>query len=189
MSRIASAACLALACLSSRGTNAFAPPVHLATHFSSRHPISQSSTSLHALIPHDSAFDLTHHALNAASTFLSTIDSDIASIPDDQFRKVFAGGGLIMLGSVLSTVFVGFLIESNNSYADLVAESYAGQDLKGEESFLDSLKLTPEQKRETEEMIMAFREKKAKKAGTWTEEDEVQKQERVEEKDMFSDYD
>ena len=94
-----------------------------------------------------------------------------------------------MLGSVLSTVFVGFLIESNNSYADLVAESYAGQDLEGEESFLDSLKLTPEQKKETEEMIMAFREKKAKKAGTWTEEDETKKQQRMEEKDMFSDYD
>jgi len=45
-----------------------------------------------------------------------------------------------------------------------------------------------EQKGETEEMVRAFREKKAKKAGTWTEEDEGNKQQLAEEKDMFSDY-
>lgn len=103
-----------------------------------------------------------------------------------------------MLGSILSTVFVGFLIDSNNSYADLVAETYAGQDLEEQESFLDSLSF--EQRREAEDMVMDFREKKARKAGTWTEEDEAKKQERlkknkeedekrVEEVDMFSDYD
>lgn len=105
-----------------------------------------------------------------------------------------------MLGSVLSTIFVGFLIDSNNAYADLVAETYAGQDLEEEESFLDSLSF--DQRREAEEMVYDFREKKAKKAGTWTEEDERLKMERllekkkmgeesggVGEKDVFSDYD
>jgi len=103
-----------------------------------------------------------------------------------------------MLGSILSTVFVGFLIDSNNSYADLVAETYAGQDLEEQESFLDSLSF--EQRREAEDMVMDFREKKARKAGTWTEEDEAKKQERLKKKkeedekrvekvDMFSDYD
>ena len=105
-----------------------------------------------------------------------------------------------MLGSVLSTIFVGFLIDSNNSYADLVAETYAGQDRGEEESFLDSLSL--DQRREAEEMVREYRERKAKKAGTWTEEDERAKQERLKEekaeasvaggsgeKDMFSDYD
>lgn len=93
----------------------------------------RTATTLHAILPEH--LDLTHHALTSATTLLSTIDSDIASIPDDQFRKVFAGGGLIMFGSLLSTMFVGYLIESNNSYADLVAETYAGQDLDEQESF------------------------------------------------------
>lgn len=102
-----------------------------------------------------------------------------------------------MLGSVLSTIFVGFLIDSNNSYADLVAETYGGQE--EEESFLESLSF--EQRKEAEEMVREYREKKARKAGTWTEEDERLKQERLSEskveessvgageKDMFSDYD
>lgn len=38
-------------------------------------------------------------------------------------------------------------------------------------------------------MVRAFREKKMKKAGTWTEADEEKKQQMAEEKDMFSDYD
>ena len=103
-----------------------------------------------------------------------------------------------MLGSILSTVFVGYLIESNNSYADLVAETYTGQEK--EESFLDSLNF--EQRKEAEDMVYDFREKKAKRAGTWTEEDERLKIERLsrdnrvedsvievkKEKDAFSDY-
>ena len=131
------------------------------------------------------------HSLHHASTLISTIDSDIASIPDDEFRKVFAGGGLIMFGSVLSTIFVGFLVESGGGgYADLVAETYAEQDFdKDKESFMDSLGLTDDQKKETEEMVRAFREKKMKKAGTWTDEDEEKKQQLIAEKDMFSDYD
>ena len=142
--------------------------------------------------------------LSSASTYLSTIDSDIASIPDDEFRKVFAGGGLIMFGSILSVVFVGFLIESSGSYADLVAETYVDQNLDGkEETFLDSLGMSSEKRAETEEMIRAFREKKMRKAGTWTDEDEKKKQEIIlsressssssssgekEEADMFNDY-
>ena len=48
-----------------------------------------------------------------------------------------------MFGSILSTIFVGFLVESGDGgYADLVAESYAGQDLDdGKDSFLNSLGL------------------------------------------------
>jgi hypothetical protein len=189
MRRTASSACLAFTCLSSSQVNAFIP------HLTTSHP-SPTTTTLHAILPEH--LDLTHHALTSATTLLSTIDSDIASIPDDQFRKVFAGGGLIMFGSLLSTMFVGYLIESNNSYADLVAETYAGQDLDEQESFLDSLSF--EQRREAEDMVYDFREKKARKAGTWTEEDEAKKRERlarneeermkkVEEKDIFSDYD
>lgn len=145
--------------------------------------------------------------LSSASTYLSTIDGDIASIPDNEFRKVFAGGGLIMLGSILSVVFVGFLIDSSGSYADLVADTYVEQNLDGEEeTFLDSLGMSAEKRAETEEMIRAFREKKMRKAGTWTDEDEKKKQEillsrtssssppppsssgETEDADMFNDY-
>jgi hypothetical protein len=38
-------------------------------------------------------------------------------------------------------------------------------------------------------MVRSFREKKMKKAGTWTSADEEKKQQQVEEKKMFDDYD
>lgn len=139
-------------------------------------------TSLNLWLPDE-------HTLASASSFIATIDSDIASIPDDEFRKVFAGGGLIMFGSILSTIFVGFLIESGGGYADLVAETYAEQNMdEGKESYFSSLGLSDDEKRETEEMVRAFREKKLRKAGKWTEEDEENKQQLVKEKDMFDDY-
>ena len=165
-------------CLLHSVVNAFAPtpPQSMRQQF--------QSTALNLWVPDDTS--MLSHSLEHASTFISTIDSDIASIPDDEFRKVFAGGGLIMFGSVLSTIFVGFLVESGGGcYADLVAETYAEQDFDS----LDSMGLSAEQKKETEEMLRAFREKKMKKAGTWTAEDEEKKQQLIEEKDMFSDYD
>jgi hypothetical protein len=171
---------------------------HIVDAFSPAAPIQSQtvkqqykSTAMKMWLPDDSS--MLHHSLHHASTFISTIDSDIASIPDDEFRKVFAGGGFIMLGSILSTIFVGFLVESGGGgYADLVAETYAEQDFdedKDKESFMNGLGLTDDQKKETEEMVRKFREKKMKKAGTWTEKDEQQKQQLLEEKDMFSDYD
>lgn len=132
------------------------------------------------------------HVLSSASTFLSTIDSDIANIPDDEFGKVFAGGIFIIFGSILSTVFVGYLVESSNGYADLVAETYAERDMgdEGAESFLDSIGVKgSKEKEEAMEMVAAFRERKMRKAGTWTEEDEAKKVEEKEETEMFSDYD
>ena len=46
-----------------------------------------------------------------------------------------------------------------------------------------------DQKTETVEMVRTFREKKMRKAGTWTAADEDEKRQLAEEKDMFSDYD
>lgn len=175
-----SATTLALGCcLMHSVVNAFAPSRP------QRSAMQQSkSSALNMWVPDDAS--MLSHSLEHASTLVSTIDSDIASIPDDEFRKVFAGGGLIMFGSVLSTIFVGFLVESGGGgYADLVAETYAEQDFDS----LDSMGLSAEQKKETEEMLRSFREKKMRKAGTWTEEDEEKKQQLIEEKDMFSDYD
>ncbi len=175
-----SAATLALGyCLMHSVVNAFAPSAP------QRNVRQQSkSSALNMWVPDDAS--TLSHSLEHASTLISTIDSDIASIPDDEFRKVFAGGGLIMFGSVLSTIFVGFLVESGGGgYADLVAETYAEQDFDS----LDSMGMSAEQKKETEEMLRSFREKKMRKAGTWTAEDEEKKQQLIEEKDMFSDYD
>lgn len=175
-----SAATLALGyCLMHSVVNAFAPS---APQRSVRQQ--SKSSALNMWVPDD--VSMLSHSLEHASTLISTIDSDIASIPDDEFRKVFAGGGLIMFGSVLSTIFVGFLVESGGGgYADLVAETYAEQDFDS----LDSMGMSAEQKKETEEMLRSFREKKMRKAGTWTAEDEEKKQQLIEEKDMFSDYD
>ncbi|KAL3827407.1 hypothetical protein ACHAXA_003141 [Cyclostephanos tholiformis] len=98
-----------------------------------------------------------------------------------------------MFGSILSTMFVGYLIESNGGgYADLVAETYAERNMNDdgvEETFLNSLGLNAEQKSETVDMVRAYREKKMRKAGTWTASDEDEKRRSAEEKDMFSDYD
>ena len=177
-----SATILALGCcLLHSVVNAFAPSP---SQRSMMRQAQSKSTALNLWVPDDAS--MLSHSLEHASTLISTIDSDIASIPDDEFRKVFAGGGLIMFGSVLSTIFVGFLVESGGGgYADLVAETYAEQDFDS----LDSMGLSADQKKETEEMLRAFREKKMRKAGTWTAEDEEKKQQLIEEKDMFSDYD
>ena len=60
--------------------------------------------------------------LTSASTFLSTIDADIANISNDQFGLVFAGGITVMFGGIVSVLMVGFLLENSNSYASVVAD-------------------------------------------------------------------
>ena len=118
------------------------------------------TSSLHLYVPSlDDIHALTtatpSHAAAAAaaasSVLLSTIDSDIANIPENEFRTVFAGGIGIMFGSILSTIFVGYLIESGGGggkrgggYVDLVAETYVEQSSimgEKEETFLNSLGL------------------------------------------------
>ena len=61
----------------------------------------------------------------ANSLLIATIDSDIANIPDNEFALVFAGGIVVMFGGLLSALAVGWLIDSRNLYANIVAESYA----------------------------------------------------------------
>lgn len=198
-SEAAAATFVAFVCLSRSLVEGFLSTGPTQLQSSSRHlptviptdtlPAYPITTSLSSWLANDPTPGLSH-ALTHASTYLATIDSDIANIPDDEFGKVFAGGGAIIFGSILSTIFVGFMVEKGGGYADLVAETYADQDFGDDgESFLDSLKLSPDQKEETKEMVQAFREKKMKKAGTWTGEDEAKKQQQMEEKDMFSDYD
>jgi hypothetical protein len=99
-------------------------------------------------------------AINSASTFVSTISVDIDSIPRDDFATVFAGGITVMIGGVLSTVIVGFLLESGNSYASVVADSYAQG---GDEEFWESL--SPEDQVKTRELMEKLRQSKEGKKG------------------------
>lgn len=65
----------------------------------------------------------TLHAV-AQSLWIATIDSDIANIQLEEFRKVFAGGIAVMAGGLISTIGVGVILEKNDLYASLAAESY-----------------------------------------------------------------
>ena len=80
----------------------------------------------------DSIFTSSSTAAAAAPTFhqmnnflLATIDADIANISDNEFAPIFPGGIMVMFGGILSALIVGFILESNNSYANVIADSYA----------------------------------------------------------------
>ena len=65
----------------------------------------------------------THHAA-AQNLWIATIDSDIANIQLEEFRKVFAGGIAVMAGGLISTTMVGFILKKKDLYTSLAAESY-----------------------------------------------------------------
>jgi len=135
MKRSIATICTAAACLSRNSNNveALTTPSRIQSPANNR-----QTTKLNLHIPLDP------HTLHSTSNYISTISADIDNIPDDEFGKVFAGGGIVMLGSVISTMIVGALVESGEGgYADLVAETYAEQDLsdEGKETFLNSLGL------------------------------------------------
>ena len=136
-------------------------------------------------------------ALSSASTFLSTIDSDIANIPNDEFGKVFAGGIVVMFGGLFSALAVGAILDMGDNYGKVVADSYAQG---GDEEFWSSL--TPEQKEETERLLQKVKESKVGAADSGGSEDmatqsegealvalPVAEKKRSAETSMFSDYD
>ena len=134
MKRSIATICTAAACLSCSSNNAEAFTTTPSTIQQTPSRIQTTKLNLH--IPLET--------LHSTSNYISTISADIDNIPDDEFGKVFAGGGIVMLGSVISTMIVGALVESGEGgYADLVAETYAEQDLsdEGKETFLNSLGL------------------------------------------------
>lgn len=90
------------------------------------------------------------------SVIIATIDSDIAKIPENEFAPVFAGGIAVMFGGLLSALAVGFIIDSRNLYANIVADSYAqGGD---NEEFWKGL--SDEEKKKTQELLQRLRESK-----------------------------
>lgn len=92
------------------------------------------------------------------SLLIATIDSDIANIPDNEFSSVFAGGIVVMFGGLISALFVGWILDSRNLYANVVADSYAqGAD---DEEFWKGL--SEEEKIKTQELLKKL---KASKSG------------------------
>jgi len=68
------------------------------------------------------------------SSWIATIDSDIANIPDNEFAPVFMGGVAVMFGGLFSAFAVGTMIEKGDLYANVIAESY-GQGGENNEEF------------------------------------------------------
>jgi hypothetical protein len=86
---------------------------------------------------------------------LSTIDSDIAKLSDNEFAPVFLGGIAVMVGGLLSAVFVGLVVDKKDLYASLVADSYLQGSGEDDESFWKGL--SDEEKKKTQEMLEKVR--------------------------------
>lgn len=135
-------------------------------------------------------------SIMASNMWISTIDSDIANIPQNEFAPVFMGGIIVMFGGVISALIVGYILESKNLYANVVADSYAqGSD---DEEFWKGL--SDEEKKKTQALIDKLNAKKASENGVpvqieasavSTVDDsflESVQEKNVPELDMFSDY-
>uniref|UniRef100_A0A8J9RZR4 Uncharacterized protein n=1 Tax=Phaeodactylum tricornutum TaxID=2850 RepID=A0A8J9RZR4_PHATR len=90
----------------------------------------------------------------ASSALIATIDSDIASIPVNEFAPVFAGGMAVMFGGVLSAIITGAILEKRDLYATVVAASYA-QGGDGDEEFWKSL--SDEEKLKAKDMVQKLK--------------------------------
>ena len=131
---------------------------------------------------------------------ISTIDSDIANIPTNEFAPVFMGGMVVMFGGVLSALIVGFILENGNLYANVVADSYAQS--SQDEDFWKGL--SDEEKKKAQTVIDKLNAKKAQQEGSTVpqveasaevistrvvvEESTPDGEAAVQELDMFSDY-
>merc|ERR1711862_637836 len=138
----------------------------------------------------------TTSSILSTDKLIATIDSDIASISNDDFKTVFLGCVVVMFGGLLSTLVVGLILKTNNGYGRVIAESYPDEE-GAEEEFLRSL---PEAEREeAKALLQKLREEKEMKKGkkkkevvvatttSTTAQEESMKEKEVE-KDMFSDY-
>lgn len=87
---------------------------------------------------------------------VATIDADIANVSDNEFAPIFAGGIMVMFGGVASALIVGAILESSDSYANVIADSYAqgGED----EEFWKGL--SEEEKKKTQELLQKIKASK-----------------------------
>lgn len=110
-----------------------------------------------------SSYSTSTAALSQVNNFLvATIDADIANISDNEFAPIFAGGILVMFGGVLSALIVGGILESNNSYANVIADSYAQSE--DDEEFWKSL--SDEEATKTRELLAKLKESKEGKSSS-----------------------
>lgn len=113
------------------------------------------------------ATGLTEVLTASSNAFLvATVDQDIAKLSDNEFAPIFAGGILVMFGGIMSALIVGFILESNNSYANVIADSYAQSE--DDEEFWKGL--SDEEANKTRELLQKLRDsKEGKKSGSSAE--------------------
>jgi hypothetical protein len=87
---------------------------------------------------------------------IATIDSDIATIPENEFKPVFMGGVVVMFGGLISALIVGFIVDSRNLYANLVADSYAQASTDSDEEFWKGL--SEEEKNRAQALLKKVKE-------------------------------
>jgi len=97
----------------------------------------------------------------AQNIWIATIDSDIANIQLEEFRKVFAGGIAVMAGGLISTIAVGVILEKNDLYTSLAAESYLDM-AKDDPDFWKKMTegLSEEEKAKTAEIMQKIKQQK-----------------------------
>lgn len=104
----------------------------------------------------------------AHSMWLATIDSDIANIQLEEFRKVFAGGIAVMVGGLISTTLLGTIIEKKDLYANLAAESYI--DMADDPNFWKQMTegMDPEEQEKAKELMAKIKAQRAGETGEQT---------------------
>lgn len=95
---------------------------------------------------------------SSSSMWISTIDSDIANIPQNEFATIFTGGLVVMSGGLLSALIVGFILESRNLYASVVVDSYVDNDSLEDEEFWKSL--SEEEQKKTRQVLDKIKQQK-----------------------------
>ena len=88
------------------------------------------------------------------SLMVATIDADVANIPENEFRSVFMGGIVVMLGGLISSVLVGTIVNSRNLYANIVADSYLQKD-GNNQVFWSSM--SDEEKKRAQDLVVRLR--------------------------------
>mmetsp|Transcript_14976 Transcript_14976/g.31066 ORF Transcript_14976/g.31066 Transcript_14976/m.31066 type:complete len:202 (-) Transcript_14976:2470-3075(-) len=102
------------------------------------------------------------------SMWIATIDSDIANIQLEEFRKVFAGGIAVMVGGLVSTTLLGTIIDKKDLYANLAAESYL--EMTDDPEFWQQMTdgMSPEEKEKAKELMAKIKADRAAEKGDET---------------------
>ena len=140
----------------------------LATSTRTQQQQQQQQKPLHMTIGGDSGSSVVDTVVSSSSVaaasfhqlsnnfLLATVDQDIAKMSDNEFAPIFAGGILVMFGGVASALIVGAILESRNSYANVIADSYAQSE--DDEDFWKGL--SDEEATKTRELLQRLKDSK-----------------------------